>query len=77
MREALREIKQVLKYDTVIGDDGTIIKDCGNYLQMIVPIKDSAKGYNTYDIYCDESGKIELVLSHKTNSGQIGQIYPR
>lgn len=77
MREALQEIKQVLRYDTVIDEDGTIIKDCGDYLQMIVPIKNSTKGYNTYDIYYYPSGGIEKVLSHSTNSGPTGQIYPR
>ena len=76
MREALQTIQQVLKYDTVIDEDGTIIKDCGDYLEMIVPIKDSAKGYNTYEIYYGGSGRIEKVLSHRTNTGPTGQIYP-
>lgn len=77
MRDALQEIKQVLRYDTVIDEDGTIIKDCGDYLQMIVPIKNSTKGYNTYDIYYNANGRIEKVLSHRTNAGPIGKIYPR
>lgn len=61
MREALQEIKQVLKYDTVIDEDGAIIKDCGDYLQMLVPIKNSSKGYNTYEIYYNASGEIKKV----------------
>lgn len=74
MREALQSIQQVLKYDTDIAEDGTIIKDCGDYLQMIVPM-DNSKGYNTYDVYMGPNG-IERVLSHSSNSGPTGQIYP-
>lgn len=77
MREALQEIQQVLRYDVVIDEDGVIIKDCGDYLQMIVPIKNSTKGYNTYEIYYNASGGVEKVLSHRTNAGPTGQIYPR
>ena len=77
MCEALQEIKQVIRYDTVIDEDGTIIKDCGDYLQMIVPLKNSTKGYNTYDIYYNASGRIEKVLSHRTNAGPTGEIYSR
>lgn len=76
MRDALTEIKNVLRYDTVIDEDGTIIKDCGDYLQMIVPIKNSTKGYNTYDIYY-ENNRIKEVLSHRTNAGPIGRIFPK
>lgn len=76
MREALQSIQQVLRYDTVIDEDGTIVKDCGDHLQMIVPIKNSAKGYNTYEVYYSSDNRIEKVISHKTNAGPIGQIYP-
>lgn len=77
MREALMSIINLLKYDTVIDENGTIFKDCGEYIQMIVPLADTKKGYNTYDVYFDSSGHIEKVLSHRTNVGPTGQIYPK
>ena len=77
MREALTEIKNILRYDTVIDEQGVIYKDCGDYLEMIVPTKSAEKGYNTYEVYYDQSGRIEKVLSHRTNAGPTGKIYPR
>lgn len=77
MRDALQKAKNVLRYDTVVDEDGAIIKDCGKYLQMIVPISGSKKGYNTYDIYYESDGTIKEVLSHRTNAGPTGRIYPR
>ena len=76
MREGLQTITSLLKYDTVIDEAGVIIKDCGDYLQMICPIKNSAKGYNTYDIFLDGRDHIKEVYSHKTNTGPTGRIYP-
>ena len=80
MRDGLTAISSVLKYDTEIDEQGVIYKDCGDYLQMIVPMRMAGKGskdHNTYDVYVDGYGRIVKVESHSSNSGPTGQIYPR
>lgn len=79
MREGLTTISSLLKYDTEIDEQGVIYKDCGDYLQMIVPMRIAGKGskdHNTYDVYVDDNGRIVSVISHSSNSGPTGQIYP-
>lgn len=64
-------IMDMLKYDMVKSGDGTLFKDMGNYLQMIVPMN-NAKGHDTYDIYVDDDGHMTRVEGHNGNSGFTG-----
>lgn len=51
LRDGVTTIASLLKYDAVVDEQGVIYKDCGNYLQMIVPIKVKgavSKDHNTY-----------------------------
>ena len=79
LRDGLSEISSMLKYETVIDEQGVLYKDCGNYLQMIVPVQTAgkrSKDHNTYDLFMDDSGRIIRIESHRSNSGPTGTIYP-
>lgn len=79
IRDGVTTIASLLKYDTVIDEQGVIYKDCGDYCQMVVPVYvkgSSVKDHNTYEVYYDDSGNIVRIYSHPTNSGPTGVIYP-
>ena len=61
-------VLDMLKYDAIQDADGVICKDMGDYVQMLVPMK-NAKGHDTYEVYYDSSGKISKVQGHAGNSG--------
>jgi len=64
-------ILDMLKYDAIQDESGVIYKDMGNYVQMLVPMK-NAKGHDTYEVYYDGSGRISKIVGHGTNSGFTG-----
>lgn len=74
VRNAKVSILDMLKYDAVQDEDGVICKDMGGYLQMLVPMKNE-KGHDTYDFYFSESGRIEKVVGHSSNTGFTGTKY--
>ena len=72
VREAKISILDMLKYDAIQDTDGVIIKDMGRYVQMLVPMNNSKK-HDTYDVYFnDNTGKIERIEGHRSNSGFKG-----
>ena len=46
----------------------------GKYVQMLVPM-DNSKGHDTYEVYFDDSGRVEKIVGHSTNSGFSGVKY--
>lgn len=79
LRDGVTTIASLLRFDTVIDEEGVIYKDYGDHCQMIVPIHVKGavkKDYNTYELYFDDSGRIVRIRSHSSNHGPTGDIYP-
>ena len=74
VRNAVISVLDMLKYDAVQDADGVIYKDMGDYVQMLVPMKNN-KGHDTYEVYMRENGTIEKVIGHRGNSGFTGPRY--
>ena len=74
VREAELSVLDMLKYDAVKDRDGTIIKDMGDYVMVLVPMENQ-KDHDTYRVYFDEAGRIEKVYGDPGNSGFVGYRY--
>lgn len=74
VRNAKITILDMLKYDAIQDEDGVIIKDMGEYVQMLVPMKND-KAHDTYEFYYDEDGKLEKIVGHSSNTGFTGTKY--
>lgn len=71
VRNAKITILDMLKYDAIQDEEGIIYKDMGQYVQMLVPMKND-KGHDTYEVYFNDSGQIEKIIGHSGNSGFVG-----
>lgn len=67
-------IMDKLKYDVVKTSDNVVMKDMGDYIEMLIPTS-SAKGHDTYNIYLDSNGKIIRIEGHNGNAGFTGTKY--
>lgn len=75
VRNAKLTLLDMLRYEAIKDDaDGVICKDMGRYVQMLVPMNNS-KGHDTYDFYFDDSGRLERIEGHSTNTGFTGIKY--
>ena len=74
VKNAKLTILDMLKYDAIQDESCVIYKDMGRYVQMLVPMKND-KGHDTYEVYFNESGRIEKIVGHSTNSGFAGTKY--
>ncbi len=52
----------------IAWDDYTILKNHGDYIQIMFP-SSASKGHDTYDMYFSDSGKLKYVSGHKGNAG--------
>ena len=66
-------IRDLLRYDAVIHNH-TQVRDCGDYLMMLVPMK-NAKMHDTYRIYYRPDGRIYKIIGDSTNTGFAGTKY--
>lgn len=76
--DATTSIKSILRYDAIIDESGIIYKDCGDYLQMIVPVKTKTgdkKDHDTYEIHYDSNGSISKIVGHYNNTYFTGTKY--
>lgn len=74
VRNATLTLLDLLKYGAIQDPDGVIYKDTGKYVQMLVPM-DNGKEHDTYEVYFDDSGRVEKIVGHSTNSGFSGVKY--
>ena len=74
VRNAKISILDMLKYDAIQDADGVIYKEMGNYVQMLVPMKNQ-KSHDTYRVYFTDDGKIYKVIGDNGNSGFVGTKY--
>ena len=73
-KSAKISILDMLKYDAIQDEQGIIYKDMGNYIQLLVPMKND-KQHDTYEIYYNSDGRMEKVVGHRGNSGFTGTKY--
>ena len=74
VKNAKISILDMLKYDAIQDEDGIIVKDKGECVQMLVPMNNK-KGHDTYEIYYDDYGHICKIVGHWNNSGFTGTKY--
>lgn len=73
-REYQLWFEQIFRYGDVSFDGYTVLKDHGDYVQMMFP-SSAPKGHDTYDLYLDSSGKLTKVEGHSGNAGFTGTKY--
>lgn len=75
LRDYFPTLQEMVRYGCdITWDDYTILKNHGNYVQMMFR-SSSPKGHDTYDIYLDENGRLIKVDGHNGNAGFEGTKY--
>jgi len=74
VKEEELTIRNMIRYDAIKDDEGIEYRDYGDYLMMMVPMKNK-KLHDTYRLYYRADGTIERIVGDSGNSGFVGTKY--
>lgn len=66
-------LQEWVRYEGDIAwDKYTILKNHGNYVEMMFP-SSAPKGHDTYNLYFNDSGVLIMAEGHEGNAGFVGK----